>query len=188
MDKLDEAIHKVKLRDNHFPNFFGIKDFYIIKNKKVYVKSYITLIHFRYFSINDYDGNDHKSFIKFLNDLKIIYSKCNNRENSYEAKENALDLYYFLYPEEQFCTVEIEYCYSLENKEKFDYVRFEHGNCGNGFYYQLSINYDINEYKSYSFLRKNPYKITDNNVINFESFYLSYKDKYNYDYLYLYKK
>ena len=186
--KLEEAIYKAKIiYGNNSPNYFGIKDFYTIKNKIVNVKSYITFIYFREYFLDDYFSTSVSSYINYLNNLKVIYSKCNNRESFCKANGTTLQLDIFLKPGEQLCTIEVEYCYSIDSKEKYDFVRFEHGNCGDGFYYQLSINYDQNEYKSFSFLRKNPYLKTNSNEIKFETFYRSYKDKYNYDYLYLFK-
>lgn len=190
INKLNQAIQNIKFNSEE-TNVIGIKDFFSIKNKVVNVKSFIIFIRFRdYESINSFYQDTLFYYVEDRNNLKITKVKCNNQMNSSGTiMGHYLQLIYELKPKEYFCTVEVEYSYSLKCSGQYDTTLIGHDYMGEGFYYSLMINYDPNEYSGFAFLRnQNTYEFKkDKSEIKIENFYKSYNDKNPYESLHLLK-
>lgn len=190
INKLNQAIHNIKF-NSEITNIIAIKDFFSIKNKIVNVKSFITFIRFRdYESINNYLQDTLFYFVEDINNLKITKVKYNNKMNSSGTIEgHYLKLIFELNPKEYFCTVEVEYSYSLKCSNQIDTTSISHDYMGEGFYYSLSVNYDPNEYTGFSFLRnQTTYEYNkDKSEFKIENFYKSDNDHKPYETLYLLK-
>ena len=190
INKLNHASHNIKFNSEE-TNIIGIKDYFSIKNKIVYVRSFITFIKFRdYESINNYYQDSLFYFVQDCDNLKIINVKFNKQMNSSGTKQgHYLQLTYELKPKEYFCTVEVVYSYSLKCSSQYDTTSIAHDYMGEDFYYSLTINYDPNEYTGFAFLRnQNTYEFKkDRSEIKIENFYKRYNDKNPYENLILVK-
>ena len=190
INKLNQASHNIKFNSEE-TNIIGIKDYFSIKNKIVYVRSFITFIKFRdYESINNYYQDSLFYFVQDCDNLKIINVKFNKQMNSSGTKQgHYLLLTYELKPKEYFCTVEVVYSYSLKCSSQYDTTSIAHDYMGEDFYYSLTINYDPNEYTGFAFLRnQNTYEFKkDRSEIKIENFYKRYNDENPYENLMLVK-
>ena len=110
---METALNSVKLKDFDV-NIFAIKDIYNIKNEKVTAKTYMTFI---------YPNNQHTTIcanfffkVKPGNNLEYISSKQNNEKEIKAKLEtwNAFNMRFIL-EDELFCTIELDYSFSLRN-------------------------------------------------------------------------
>ena len=189
-NNLNEAIHNIKFNSEKL-NIIGIKDIYSIKNKIINVKSFITFIKFRdHVSINIHYEDTLFYYVEKTDNLKITKVICNNKINTSGTKGgHYLNLIYNLIPKQLFCTVELEYSYSLKCSDKCDTTSIAHDYMGENFYYSLIVNYDPKEYTGFSFMRnQTSYEINeDKSEIKIDTFYKSVKDHSPYETLYLLK-
>ena len=190
INKLNQASHNIKFNSEE-TNIIGIKDYFSIKNKIVYVRSFITFIKFRdYESINNYYEDSLFYFVQDCDNLKILKVKFNKQMDSSGTKQgHYLLLIYQLKPKEYFCTVEVIYSYSLKCSDQYDTTSIAHDYMGEDFYYSLTINYDPNEYTGFTFLRnQTTYEFNkDRSEIKIENFYKRYNDENPYENLILVK-
>lgn len=144
---METALNSIEIEE-YRANIFAIKDIYNIKNDKCTAKTYMTFIY----------PNEEKRIvcanfffkIKPNNNLKYINCKQNNEtEISAELQAwNAFNIYFVL-EKELFCTIELEYSFSLtntrENTLKLD-VNHNEMLLTKG-YYSFLVHYEIDDIK-----------------------------------------